>query len=175
MFLRGRETQSTVWQRFRAPEDTFSVRRADGVVELCVRGNAARIVDLFLALLGELPPALSVSIDDVRSSTRWSGEGLALPDVNEALARLKVPLTTFAGADVCVWSPEEQVTLTAWLDLYVHAVHARWVYLLLGHGLREAAATPRRSWRVARDQFPPSSEASLALRAAAERLLLVSA
>jgi len=173
MFLRGREHESTVWQRFRAESDGFTVRRRDDFVEILVRSNADRSVDLFLALAEELPPAVSLSITDVRARMTWSGSSLALPDVTNALARVKLVLTTFAGAEVCVYSQEEQLTLTPSLELYIHSLSERWVFVLNGHGLVQRERLPGRSWRLAGDDFPPSPEASAALRQASERLGLV--
>lgn len=174
MFLRGRQHESTVWQRFHPARDGFTVRHLDGVVEVLVRSNAERVVDLFLALAEELPPAVSIFIDDVRSSTRFTGAELALPDVLEAVGRLKLPLTTYAGAEISIFSPDEQVTLTPSLELYLHSVSERWVFLLRGHGLVERASLARRSWRLLRDGFPSAPEATQALRLAAARLGLVS-
>lgn len=173
MFLRGRQHESTIWQRFHAARDGFMVRRVDGVVEVLVRSSAERAVDLFVALTEELPPAVSVYIEDVRTSSKWSGTGLALPDVTQTLARQQISLTTFGGAEISIFSPDEQLTLTPGLQLYIHAVSERWVFLVRGLGLAERPSLPRRSWRLARDEFPPAPEASQALRLAAERLGLV--
>jgi hypothetical protein len=173
MFLRGRQHESTVWQRFHVPSDGFTARHVDGVVEVSVRSNAERVVDLFLALIDEMSPAVSASMDDVRASSRWAGTALALPDVSETLGRLKLPLTTYAGAEISIYSPEDQLTLTPWLELYGYAVSERWVFLLRGHGLVERTSLPSRSWRLSRDGFPPAPEASKALRLAAERLGMV--
>ncbi|MEP7345393.1 MAG: hypothetical protein ABI877_09000 [Gemmatimonadaceae bacterium] len=173
MFLRGREHESTIGQRFHAARDGFTVRRVDGVVEVLIRSSADRVVDLFLALTEELPPAVSIAIDDVRTASRWTGTALALPDVSNALARLKLTLTTFAGAEICIYSPDEQLTLTPSLELYVHSLSERWAFLLHGHGLMQRESIPRRSWRLPRGGFPPSSEAAEALRHAADRLGLI--
>ncbi len=173
MFLRGRKLESTIWQRFHGADDGFTVRGLDGVVEVLVRSNADRVVDLFLALAEELPPAVSIVAEDVRTSSRWTGSALALPDVSNALARLKLTLTTYAGAEICIFSPDEQLTLTPSLELYAHSYSDRWVFLLRGHGLVQRRSLARRSWRLARDGFPPSPEGSLALQQAADRLGLV--
>ena len=98
---------------------------------------------------------------------------MALPDVLEAVGRLKLPLTTYAGAEISIFSPDEQVTLTPSLELYLYSVSERWIFLLRGHGLEERASLPRRSWRLARDGFPSAPEATQAFRLASERLGLV--
>ncbi len=175
MFLRGRQPESTVWPRFRAAGESFSVRRVGDLVEAAVRTSASRAVDLFLALIEELPPAVAVTIEDVRSDGMWSGEALALPDVIEVMGRLKLPLTTFAGAEIAVVSADEQVTLTRELGLYCFAHTERWVYLLRGLGLTERASTSPRSWHLRPEQFPPARELTGALAVAADRLKLIRA
>jgi hypothetical protein len=172
MFLRGRHPEPTVWPRFRAAGDGFAVRRRDGIVETSVRASASRVVDLFLALIEELPPAVSMYLLDVRTSRQWTGEALALPDVGEALARLKLQLTTYAGAEIAVFSPDEQITLTPTLTLFCYAHSERWVFLLRGLGLVERNLIEGRSWRLERDDFPPAREASEGIELAAERLKL---
>jgi len=172
LFLRGREHESTIWQRFHSVRDGFSVGRVDGIVEVIVRTNADRAVDLFLALAEELPPAVSVAVHDVRTNAQWSGTQLALPDVTNAMARLKLSLATFAGAEVCIFTGDEQLTLTPSLALYAHSVNDRWIFMLRGHGLVQRATLPRRSWRLSHDAFPPAPEASQALLQAAGRLAL---
>ncbi len=172
MFLRGRQPESTVWPRFRAVGDAFAVRRSGTLVETVVRTSASRAVDLFLALIEELPPAVSVTITDVRSDGIWSGESLALPDVVEVMGRLKLPLTTYAGAEISVVASDEQVSLTRELGLFCFARTERWVYLLRGLGLTERATLAPRSWHLAPDQFPPVRELTSALSLAADRLKL---
>lgn len=172
MFLRGREHESAIWQRFHSPRDGFAVGRVDGIVEVVVRTNADRAVDLFLALAEELPPAVSVAVHDVRTNARWSGTQLALPDVANALARLKLSLATYAGAEICIFTEDEQLTLTPSLELYAHSVNDRWIFILRGNGLVQRPARPRRSWRLRHDAFPPAAEASQALLQAAGRLAL---
>lgn len=170
MLFRGRQPDVTVWKRFRTAGDAFVVHRREGLVEVEVRANAARVVDLFLSLVEELPPAVALYVEDVRTNDAWSGRDLALPDVGEALARLKLSLSTYAGTEVTAYSHDEQLTLTPGLTLFAYARTERWVFLLRGHGLVERAAMPVRSWHIARGMFPPAPDASLQLRNATERL-----
>ncbi|MFN8579894.1 MAG: hypothetical protein U0163_02800 [Gemmatimonadaceae bacterium] len=172
MFLRGRLPESTVWPRFRAAGDTFAVRRERGVVDAVVTAPASRAVDLFLALIDELPPAVDVYVDDARTGSRWSGTDLALPDVSEAMARLKLPLTIYGGAEISIATEDEQVSLTPLLRLHCLARNDRWVFLLRGLGLVERPGIAPRSWRLRRGQFPPAQELTTALSTLADRLKL---
>lgn len=140
-----------------------------------VVASAERAVDLFHAVTDYLTPAVDVVLDDVRSGRRWSAEALALPDVRESIARLKIPLSTFAGVEFAVFNEEEQVTLTPQLELYVYARNDRWLYLLQGKGLELREQIRSRSWRLSRSEFAPAAELSQALTAAAERLALAPA
>ncbi len=170
MFFRGREHESTIWQRFHTSSDGFTVRRFDGLVEVVVSANADRLVDLVLALLNEMPPALSVEVHDVRTSQRWVGVDLARPDVSATLARLKVSLSTWAGAEICVYGSDVQLTITPWLELYVHSTSERWVFVLTGYGLQLREHRTSRSWRLPADGFPRAEDASAALRQAVDKL-----
>ena len=172
VFLRGRNPESVVWPRFRKTTDTFSVAEENGLYAVRVATTADRAVDLFHALTENLSPAVSVSIDDFRSWSRWAGDGVALPDVRDAIARLKLPLATFAGTELSVYTEDDQVTLTAHLEVYLFSRTERWVYLLRGKGLVERQRRRPRSWRLARGAFPPAPDMTLVLRAAAERLSL---
>ena len=172
VFLRGRNPESVVWPRFRKSVDGFSVRESNGLIEVRVSTSADRAVDLFHALLEDLSPAVSVSIDDFRSGAKWQGSGVALPDVRDAVARLKLPLATYAGAEISVYTDDDQVTLTSSLDVHLFSRTERWIYLLRGKGLVERPRGRGRSWRLGRGEFAPAPDMTLVLRAAAERLSL---
>jgi hypothetical protein len=172
VFLRGRNPENVVWPRFRKSVDGFSVREADGLFEVQVSTSADRAVDLFHALLEDLSPAVAVSIDDYRSGAKWEGDGVALPDVRDAIARLKLPLATYAGAEISVYTEDDQVTLTALLDVHLYSRTERWIYLLRGKGLVEHPRVRERSWRLGRGEFAAAPDMTLVLRAAAERLSL---
>ena len=140
-----------------------------------VFANAERAVDLFHALTGHLPPAVAAHVWDVRTDQRWSGSGLALPDVRDAFARLRTPLSIFAGVEFTLVGPEDQLSLSASLDVHVHARSDRWYYLLIGTGLVPSAPLRPRTWRLAPHEFPPAPEMRGALDRAIQRLGLTSA
>ena len=137
MIFRGRQPEATVWRRFRSGLDGFTFRRDGEVFEARVVTNAERALDLFHNLASSLPPAVDVAIEDRRRDRAWSGVGAALPDVRDAIGRLKLPLAAYGGVELAVYTPDEQLTLTPALELYLHARTDRWLYILLGRGLVE--------------------------------------
>jgi hypothetical protein len=170
MLFRGRQPEATVWRRFRSGIDGFTFTREDGYFAARVAANAERIVDLFHALAEQLPPAVDVAIEDVRTATSWTGEGIALPDVRDAMARLRVPLATYGGVEIAVYSAEDQITLSRHLELFVYGRTDHWLYILRGKGLeRVGALRPRRFKRAATD-FRSAPAISGAVSATAERL-----
>ncbi|HVF39627.1 MAG TPA: hypothetical protein VM939_06970 [Gemmatimonadaceae bacterium] len=175
MLFRGRNPDVTVWKRFRSGLDGFTFLKEGEYYEAYIAANAERVVDLFHTLSEQLPPAVDVVITDLRSETTWHGESIALPDVRDAVARLKVPLATYGGVEVSLYTPDDQLTLTPQLELYIYARSDRWLYLLQGKGLEERASLGDRSWRSRAWDGAPAPTLSAAISAAAERLSLTSA
>jgi hypothetical protein len=175
MFFRGRQPEAVVWKRFRSGTDTFAFWEEGDHFVAHVVANAERVVDLFHALSDHLPPAVDVVIEEVRSGRTWRGEGVALPDVRETVARLKLPLSTFGGVELAVYTSEDQLTLTPQLELFIYARTERWLYLLKGKGLEERGSVDSRSWRLPRSGFAPAPDLMGAIEAAAERLALATA
>ena len=173
MIFRGRAPEATVWKRFRSGADGFTFTlRPDGIYEAHVAANAERVVDLFYTLTEHLPPAIDVVLDDRRTREAWQGTDLALPDVRDAVARMKVPLATFGGVEVSVYSSDDQLTLAPQLELFAYSRSDRWLYLLQGLGLEEYAAVADKRWREQPWDRAPSPVLSDAARAAAARLSL---
>lgn len=175
VLFRGREQESVIAHRFRSLRARFAFEAADGLFSARVFANAERAVDLFHALSGHLPPAVAVHVWDVRSDQRWSGSALALEDVRDAFARLRTPLSIFAGVEFTLVGADDQLSLGASLDLHVHARSDRWYYLLIGTGLLPGAALKPRSWRLAPHEFPPAPEMRNALDRAIDKLGLTNA
>jgi hypothetical protein len=174
VLFRGRQQESVIAHRFRSVRARFSFDAADGLYTARVFATAERAVDLFHALSGHLPPALAVHVWDVRSDQRWSGSALALEDVRDAFARLRTPLSIFAGVEFTLVGSDDQLSLGASLDLHVHARSDRWYYLLIGTGLVPGAPLKPRTWRLAPSEFPPAPEMRGALDRAIEKLGLTS-
>jgi len=170
MFFRGRQTEASIWRRFRASADGFTFAQEDGFFSAHVVANAERIVDLFYTLAEQLPPAVDVVLEDLRSGRTWKGEALALPDVREATARMKQLLARFGGVEMSMFTAEDQLTLNPHLELFIYSRTDRWLYLLEGKGLEEQGRVRTKSWKLSRQQFPPAPDLVNAVTAAAERL-----
>lgn len=175
MLFRGRNPDITVWKRFRSGVDGFTFEKVDETYEAYIAANAERVVDLFYTLSEQLDPAVDVVIADLRTESTWKGEAVALPDVRDAIARLKVPLATYGGVEISLYTAEDQLTLTPQLELFIYARSDRWLYLLQGKGLEERAALADRSWRSQAWDRAPAPTLSAAISAAAERLTLTQA
>ena len=138
MIFRGRAPEISVWQRFRSGVDGFTfTTRDDGLYEAHVSANAEYVIELLYNLSEQLPPAVDVCLIDHRTQQTWSGEDVALPDVRNAVARMKIPLGTYGGIEMTLYTPDDQLTLTPQLDLYAYARSDRWLYLLQGQGIEE--------------------------------------
>ena len=174
MFFRGRQPDASIWKRFRSGVDGFTFQQEKEYYAAHVVANAERVADLFVTLTDHLPPAVDVVIEDVRTKTVYRGESIALPDVREAAARLKVALATYGGVEFAVYSPEDQLTLNPHLELFVYARTDQWLYILQGKGLQEVRTVRTKSWKLRRDAFSPAPEMSEAVAAAAKRLGLAS-
>ena len=175
MLFRGRNPDATVWRRFRSGVDGFTFEKNGELYEAYIGANAERVVDLFYVLSEQLPPAIDVVIEDLRSETTWKAETVALPDVRDAIARLKVPLATYGGVEFTLYTPDDQLTLTPQLELYIYSRSDKWLYLLQGKGLEERAALADRSWRSQGWDRAPAPSLSASIAAAAYRLSLTHA
>jgi hypothetical protein len=170
MFFRGRQPEASIWRRFRVSPDGFTFTQDDGYFTAHVVANAERAVDLFYTLAEELPPAVDVVIDDLRSGRSWKAESLALPDVREVLARLKNLLARYGGVELSVYTAEDQLTLSPNIELFIYSRTDRWLYLLEGKGLEEQPLVRTKSWKTNRQNFPAAPDLVNAVTAAAERL-----
>ncbi len=153
MLFRGRTPESSIWRRFRAASDLFALRREGELYVARASANAERTVDLFHDLVGQMPPVVDFSMECFRSGRTFVGQGLQLIEVTEAIARLKVLLVASAGVELCVYTGDEQIALSALLDLWIHARNDRWLYLLLGRGLEQREELPERGWTIAARRF----------------------
>ena len=175
MLFRGKTPDTTVWKRFRSGQDGFTFTRSGDVYEAKVVANAERVVDLFYTLSELMAPAVDVYIRDERSQTTWAGESMALPDVRDAVARLKVPLATYGGVEITLFTPDDQLTLTPQLELYIYSRSDRWVYLLTSMNLEERSSIEERLWAMQSWEKAPAPALSDAVAAAAERLSIKTA
>ena len=174
IFFRGRQPESSIWRRFRTAADGFSFVKEPDYFVAHVVANAERTVDLFHALLEHMPPAVDVAMTDARTKRAWKGERLALPDVRDAIARIKAPLAEAGGIEIAVYTSEDQVTLNPVLELFIYARTDQWLYILQGKGLEERRAVRTKSWKLARQSFPPAPALEQAVGSMASALGLAS-
>jgi len=172
VFFRGRNPEMSLRSRFSRSADGFTFIKEEEHYSAHVVVNAERVVDIFHTLTEHLPPAVDVALDDIRSHRKWKGDNLALPDVREAIARLKVPLATNGGVEFSVYTTEDQLTLNGYLELFVYSRTDRWLYILEGKGLEEQKRVRTRSWKFKAEDYPPAPDLGEAVAAAAERLAL---
>jgi hypothetical protein len=170
MLFRTKQDESTVWRRFRSGSDGFTFAQEADHYEAHVAATAERVVDLFHSLSEHLPPAVDVVMDDRRTGRVWSGEAIALPDLRDAVARLKVPLATYGGVEISAYSSDDQLTVTPDLELYAYSHSDRWAYLLQSHGLEEYGQLADKPWRIGSWDRAPAPTLTDAVAAAAERI-----
>lgn len=151
-------------------EGSFTFAQEGELFTAHVVANAERVVDLFHSFTELLPAAVDVVIDDLRSGRSWKGDGVALPDVREAVARLKILLARYGGVELSVYTGDDQIALNPNLELFIYARSDRWLYLLEGRGLEEQSRVYSKSWKTNRQQFPAAPDLVNAVTAAAERL-----
>lgn len=176
MIFRGRPDEGTVWRRFRSGADGFTFEQmADGNYEAHVAANAERAVDLLYVLSEHLGPAVDVTLADRRVKRSWESFDVALPDVRDALARLKVPLSTYGGVDISIYTADDQLSLSAELELYAYARSDRWLFLLQAMGLERYGAVSYKPWRAQPWDRAAAPVLSSAVASAADRLALTPA
>jgi len=175
MFFRGRQPEASIWRRFRVSADGFTFEHETGgaggdLYTAHVVANAERVVDLFHNLTEQLPQAVDIVLDDLRSGRSWKGENIALPDVRESIARLKILLARYGGVELSTFTADDQLSLNPYLELFIYARTDRWLYLLEGKGLEEQTHVQTKSWKTNRQHFPAAPDLVNAVTAAAERL-----
>ncbi len=172
MLFRGKQPEASIWRRFRASTDGFTFTEEDGVFTAHVVATAERVVDLFWSLSELLGPAVDVHLEDLRSGRAWKGEALALPDVRDTIARLRLLFARFGGTEISIYTPDDQLSLNAHLELFIYSRSDKWLYLLEGRGLEERNALRPKSWKIKRQAFPAAPDLVNAVATAAERLSL---
>ena len=94
--------------------------------------------------------------------------------MRDAVARLKVPLSTYGGVEITLFTPEDQLTLNPQIELFIYSRSDRWMYLLNSMNLEERASLEERMWGIASWERAPAPALSDAVAAAAERLSIKS-
>ena len=174
MLFRHKTPPTTVAARFRPDAAEFSSSIERGLHVVRIAAGMARSIELLHVLSGQMPPLVDFSLECLRSQRRFVGDGLNLGEVRETIARLKVPLMASGGVEMAVFNAEDQLVLSAMLDLWIYSRTDRWVYLLVGEGLEQVETIAPRAWSVARDEFTGAPDLVAAVEKAAERLTLAS-
>lgn len=170
MLFRGKQPEASIWRRFRASSDGFTFSEDGGVYTAHVVANSERVVELFWTLTEMLSPAVDVHIDELRSSSSWKGQALPLPDVRDAVARLRLLIARYGGIEISVLDGEDQLSLNPHLELYIYSRSDKWLYLLEGRGLEERTRLREKSWKMKNQAFPAAPDLMNAVATAAERL-----
>ena len=155
-FLRDRQRAAEVWRRFRHDGELFTSMREDGIWVVRVGATAERTLELFHELAAELTGTVQLSLVRLRDEAGWHGSQLALADVREGIARLRVPLASAGGVEVSVYTADDQLTVSAQLALHLWSRSDRWRDFLLSRGLQERRAIPDRRWARSREDFATS-------------------
>lgn len=158
--------------RFRRDGDWFVASRRGDIHVARIGTTGERAVDLLPALATHLDPAVDLVIESLRDDAAWEGNALALPDVREAIGRLRMPLAMYGGVEIALVTPDDQLTLTPELSIVIYSRTDRWLYLLEGMGLLERAELPTATWSPSRKGLTAVPDLTRALDAAAERLAL---
>ncbi len=175
MFFRGRQPETSIWKRFRGSADGFTFAEEGEYYVAHLVANAERVVDISLALLEYLPPAVDLSVQDARTGQSWIGSRLALPDVRDQLGRIKALLASHGGVEIAVYTSEDQLTINTVLELFIYSRTDHWLYILEGKGLEQRRLLRTRSWRLASHEYPPAPELSAAIVELADALELARA
>lgn len=170
MLFRGKQPEASIWRRFRASSDGFTFSEDEGIYTAHVVANAERVVDLFWTLSELLSPAIDVHVNDLRSARSWKGEALPLPDMRDAIARLRLLIARYGGLEISLFDAQDQLSLNQHLDLYIYSKSDKWLYLLEGRGLEERTRLREKSWKMRRQSFPAAPDLMNAVATAAERL-----
>ena len=172
-FFKDRPIGGSLWQRFRAAPEGFTVlhEREDLWEWHCV-ASAERIVGLFADLLAHLPDTFALEIADAHADKRWAGKDCDRAGVLGALALFRAPLVAHGGVELTVFGDADQITLNPVLELFLYARSERWTEILRDTGLAEERMVRTSSWKLRRSGLSPAPELSAAVARAAESLRL---
>ncbi|HUO52292.1 MAG TPA: hypothetical protein VMT93_07225 [Gemmatimonadaceae bacterium] len=172
-FFGDRPVGGSFWQRFRTAAEGFTVtREPNEPTAWHVVTGAGRAVELFVELLGELPPSVSLEIADAHTGRRWQGTDCDTTGVRGALAPLREALVAHGGVEITVFSKDDQVTLNPVLELFLYSTGDRWTEILRAHGLPEERLVRTHSWKLRRQGLTPAPALSDAVAGAAAALRL---
>lgn len=170
MFVRTADRATEVWDRFQMPSEGFESGMLGRLFRARAVATADRALGLFHHLTAHLASSVTVEITDLRGGTSWRGVELTRDTARGAIDAARDIVARHAGVEITLHDDEDQITLTAHLEVVIYSFSARWYYLLRGAGLEPYRALPGRSWRLGRSEFPPAPALSAALRDVVGRL-----
>ena len=156
--------------RFRPAEDWFVHTVDNRIHRVLAATNAERVLDTLHVLCAHLDPAVDVWMRDQRSGAQWEGHAVALPDVREAVGRLRLPIASYGGVELSLFTGDDQLSLTTDLLLVIYARTDRWTFRLEEGGFVARDSAPPPTWRLAPDALRPAPALRDALDSAAARL-----
>lgn len=165
----ARDTSDTA-MRFRRITDWFTVHRTASMLTLQVRANSERIVDLMHVLTGRLDSVVDVYVDHLRDGRSWHGPMRFLPEVREAIGRLRWPLAAYGGVELSLVTPSDQLTVTPALSIVIYSRRPAWPTWLEAEGLVQCAAFPPSVWTPVIGGPDTATDLAMALGAVATRL-----
>lgn len=171
-FLRESQPAAEAWRRFRRDAEVFACLREGGMWVTRVGATAERTLEIFHDLTAELEGTVQLSLARLRDGAHWQGSQLALADVREGVARLRVPLAVCGGVEVSIWTHDDQLSVSAQLTLHLFSRRDRWRDLLVARGLEERRAIPDRRWARSRDDFAASPALDRVIDSIAGTLML---
>ena len=172
LFWGDRPVRESLWQRFRtAPEGFTAVEEKGGYWAFHVVAGSERIVDLFFAMLAELPAPASIELADKRAGRSWKGK--CDPAAARApLEALRALVAAHGGVEITVFTEDDQLTLNPKLELFIYSHSERWASRLEGKGIVEQRMVRTKSWRTASADLAPAAGLSDAVEIAAASLAL---
>ena len=176
-FLRGAAVEPEVWRHFRESDDHFAAWRDGAWWVVRTDAPSERTVQRFHELSALMPGTVSVALTRVRDATEWRGDDVALSDVREGIARLRVPVARTGGLMVTLWGDQRQLALSPQLSLWAWARTPAWRQALAIPGMRECPreALGDRRWATDARALSGSDELDGVTAAVVHRLGLTAA
>ncbi|WP_291163543.1 hypothetical protein [Gemmatimonas sp. UBA7669] len=141
-----------------------------GLWRSIVGAPAEQVMDVVYHLLGFFDPAVDMLLRDLRSGRTWQGSLLPLPDVREAVGRLRQTLVAFGAVECAVYTDQDQFTITRDRLLIIDSRTDRWTYRLDAASFESRSQLPPPTWNPERVTRRRDAALEEALWVAAERL-----
>ena len=165
---------SSVAKRFQRDTDWYVATDDGAIFTYQIHANSERVVELCYRLSSFLEPVVDMFIDDRRHQRVWEGSLRFLPDVREALGRLRWPLAAFGGVELSLYTANDQLTLTSALTLVIYSRAEHWPVRLAAEGVVSRKEAPPPVWQPSAVPLVDAPELEAALVLTAERLALES-